>query len=100
METPQTPHHNGKPRGTRDVKVDRESHPGWITALDRLPARGEHVHTHEGGAKVVAILGKTSVGGRLIELAMDDGRKHPFFAAAANILVERDAPVEGDAEKV
>jgi len=81
-----------KPRGTRDVQVDRASHPDWVTAEDRLPARGEHVHTHEGSAIVVAILGKTGGGGRLIELAMDDGRKHPFFAAAANVLVEREAP--------
>src|SRR4030095_1598622 len=66
-----------KPRGVRDVRVDRTAHPDWVTALDRLPARGEHVHTNEGGATVVAILGKTQVGGRLLELSMDDGRKHP-----------------------
>ena len=82
-----------KPRGVRDVRVDRAAHPEWITALDRLPARGERVHTLEGPATVVAILGKTQGGGRLLELAMDDGRKRPYFAAAANILVERDAPV-------
>jgi hypothetical protein len=83
---------NRKPRGTRDVKVDRATHPDWVTGVDRLPARGEKVHTHEGSATVVAIHGKTSAGGRLIELSMDDGRKHAFFAAAANVLVERVAP--------
>jgi hypothetical protein len=81
-----------KPRGTRDVKVDHAVHPDWVTGVDRLPGRGEKVHTHEGSATVVAIHGKTSVGGRLIELSMDDGRKHAFFAAAANVLVERVAP--------
>lgn len=84
-----------KPRGTRDVRVDRATHPEWVTAMDRLPGRGEHVLTHEGAATVVAILGKTSDGGRLIELAMDDGRKHPFFAASANVLVQPSAPLEG-----
>jgi hypothetical protein len=83
----------GKPRRTSDVRVDRSNHPDWVTAMDRLPGRGERVHTHEGSATVVAIHGKTSAGGRLIELSMDDGRKHAFFAAAANILVERVAPV-------
>ena len=79
------------PRGIRDVRVDPITNPGWITALDRLPSPGERVHTHEGGATVVAILGKTSDGGRLLELAMDDGRKHAFFAAAANVLVHPEA---------
>ena len=89
-----------KPRGTRDVRVDRAMHPDWITALDRLPKPGERVHTHEGGAKVTAILGKTSDGGRLLELSMDDGRKHPFFASSANVLVERYAPeAEGSTPK-
>ena len=81
-----------KPRGVRDVRVDRAAHPDWVTALDRLPERGEQVHTLEGGATVVKILGKTQGGGRLLELSMHDGRKHPYFAAAANVLVERDAP--------
>ena len=78
-----------KARGTRDVRVDRTTHPDWITALDRLPKPGEPVQTHEGSATVTAILGKTSDGGRLLELRMDDGRKHTFFAASANVLVQR-----------
>ena len=81
-----------KPRGVRDVRVDRAAHPEWITALDRLPARGERVHTLEGPATVVAILGKTEGAGRLLQLAMDDGRSHPYFAASANVLVEPVAP--------
>lgn len=78
----------GMPRERRDVRVDRAAHPDWVTAFDRLPSLGEHVLTHEGGATVAAIWGKTSDGGRLLELAMDDGRRHSFFAAAANVLVE------------
>ena len=79
-----------KPRGTRDVRVDRTTHPNLITALDRLPKAGERVQTHEGSATVKAILGKTSDGSRLLELAMDDGRKHAFFASSANVLVDRE----------
>ena len=81
-----------KLRGVRDVQVDRADHPEWVTALDRLPARGERVHTNEGSATVIAVLGKTQFGGRLLELSMDDGRTHPFFAAAVNVLVAPDAP--------
>ena len=84
--------HTGKPRGIRDVLVDPSSQPGWVTALVRLPERGEHVETSEGGATVVAILGKTAASGRLLELSMDDGRTHAFFAAAGNVLVRPTAP--------
>ena len=77
-----------KPRGVRDVRVDRTTHPDWVTALERLPTRGERVHTLEGPATVVAILGKTEGGGRLLQLSMEDGRTHPYFASAANVLVE------------
>jgi hypothetical protein len=85
--------HPGKPRGIRDVQVDPTSQPGWVSGLQRLPACGEQVETSEGAATVIAILGKTG-GGRLLHLAMDDGRKHPFFAAQANVLV-RPVPVGG-----
>ncbi|MSR36367.1 MAG: hypothetical protein EXR95_06950 [Gemmatimonadetes bacterium] len=85
---------HGKPRGVRDVRVDRADHPEWVTAVDRLPVRGERVHSHEGSATVVAVLGKTHAGGRLLELAIDDGRKQPYFAASANVLVEPVPPAE------
>lgn len=80
-----------RPRGMRDVSVDPRTDPDWITAPDRLPRPGERVLTHEGEARVVAICGKISNGGRLLELQMDDGRRHPFFAASGNVLVRRDA---------
>jgi hypothetical protein len=80
--------YGGPPRGTRDLRVDPEKCPGWITGAERTPAAGERVYTHEGTAVVVRVLGKTSAGGCLIELSMEDGRKAPFFAAAGNIMVE------------
>lgn len=80
--------HSGPPRGTRDLRVDPTKCPGWISGSERLPVPGERVYTHEGTAVVVRILGKTGAGGRLLELAMDDGRRHAFFAAAANIMVQ------------
>lgn len=64
-----------------------------MSGAERLPAAGERVYTNEGTAVVVRILGRTSSGERLLELAMDDGRKAPFFAAAANIRV---SPAGGD----
>ena len=98
--------YTGPPRGMRDVRVDPEKCPGWVTGAVRLPAPGERVYTNEGMALVVRVLGKTSAGGRLLELSMDDGRKPAFFAAAANVMVQRrdgtpdestsQATIEGD----
>jgi len=79
--------HRGKPRGLKDVRIDPTSCPeGWVSGSERLPVKGERVHTSEGTGLVVKICGKTSKG-HLIELAMDDGRKPAFFAETLNILV-------------
>ncbi len=91
MDDAPTPY-EGPPRGRRDVRVDPDQHPGWISGMERLPSPGERVFTHEGAALVVRVLGKTSGGGRLLELSMDDGRKPAFFAAAANVLVRPEKP--------
>lgn len=74
------------PRGAVDLRVDAGQCPGWVRASERLPAAGERVYTNEGTAVVTRILGRTG-SGRLLELAMDDGRRVPFFAAAANVMV-------------
>ncbi len=75
------------PRGLRALRVDPDRFPGSVSGAERLPSPGERVYTNEGTAVVVRLLGRTGSGGRLLELAMDDGRKAPFFAAAANIRV-------------
>lgn len=80
--------HVGPARGIRDLRIDPALYPGCVSGTERVPRPGERVHTIEGTARVVRLLGKTGAGGRLLELAMDDGRKPPFFAAAANVLVE------------
>ena len=78
--------HRGKPRGIRDVRVDPEICPGWVSGSERLPIKGERVHTSEGTGVVVRVCGKTSKG-HLLELHMDDGRKPAFFAETLNIMV-------------
>ena len=69
------------------LRVGAGEHPDWPTGLERLPAIGERVHCTEGIAEVVRVLGKTSDGSRLLELALPDRPRQPFFAAASNVLV-------------
>lgn len=67
-----------------------EERPDWVSATTRLPAVGEQVCCAEGMAEVSKILGKTSDGSRLLELILPDRPRHPFFAAASNVLVAPD----------
>jgi hypothetical protein len=67
-----------------------EERPDWISGTERLPALGEQVCCTEGMAELTRILGKTSDGSRLLELVLPERPRHPFFAAASNVLV---APV-------
>ena len=60
---------------------------GWLSGVERLPAVGESVQCTEGLAQVTKILGKTGDGSRLLELTLPDRPRHPFFAAASNVLV-------------
>ena len=69
------------------MKVIPEDRPGWISGMKRPPAMGETVYTHEGTGVVQRVAGRTSLSGRMLEITMDDGRKHPFFTTDANILV-------------
>ena len=72
----------GVRRGVGVWRVDPAHCPGSVSGAERIPAPGERVYTAEGTAVVVRLLGRTGSGGRLLELAMDDGRSEPFFAAA------------------
>ena len=74
------------PRRAAEVQVDMTLRPGWITGEVRLPGAGEEVYCAAGPAEVVRLLGKTE-SGRLLELKVNDGRRAPFFASAANVLV-------------
>jgi hypothetical protein len=60
---------------------------GWLSGVERMPAVGERVQCTEGLAQVTKILGKTGDGSRLLELTLPDRPRHPFFAAASNVLV-------------
>ena len=69
------------------LRIAADQHPGWASGADRLPAIGEHVQCTDGLAQVTRILGKTGDGSRLLELTLPDRPRHPFFAAASNVLV-------------
>jgi hypothetical protein len=65
-----------------------EPRPGWLSASEHLPVIGELVQCAEGMAEVVRIAGRTGDGSLLLELALPDRPvRHPFFAAASNVLV-------------
>jgi hypothetical protein len=69
------------------LRVSNSELPGWLSGSERMPAIGEHVQCTEGLAQVTKILGKTGDGSRLLELTLEDRPRHPFFAAASNVLV-------------
>jgi hypothetical protein len=64
-----------------------EERPDWINATVRLPDIGEQVCCADGMAELTRVLGKTSDGSRLLELVLPERPRHPFFAAASNVLV-------------
>jgi hypothetical protein len=64
-----------------------EERPNWISATVRLPDVGETVCCAEGMAEVSRVLGRTGDGSRLLELVLPERPRHPFFAAASNVLV-------------
>jgi hypothetical protein len=70
-----------------DLRVDPSARPGWVPCTEGNVAVGDEVYTAEGAAEVVRILGKTSEGGRLLELRLIGQAKRPFFAACANVLM-------------
>jgi hypothetical protein len=69
------------------LTVNHEARPGWVTAMDRLPAAGEEVFCTAGAGTVVRVLGRTGDGGRLLELKLAEGDGKPFFAASSNVLL-------------
>lgn len=78
---------NSRRMRAEDLVVNEDTHPGWVSGLDRLPATGEHVFSAGGMAEVVRVLGKTSNGSRLLELRLLDRVNPPFFVAASNVRV-------------
>lgn len=74
------------------LRVDEALWPGWISGSEQLPDVGDQVKCVEGSAQVVRVLGRTGDGSRLLELILPDRPRHPFFAAASNVLVAPRAP--------
>lgn len=69
------------------LRIDRTARPGWPTGAEQLPDVGDEVYCTEGIGSVVRLLGHTGDGSRLLELRLPGAEKHPFYAAASNVLV-------------
>ncbi len=69
------------------LRVAASERPGWVSGAEGPLAVGDCVHCADGVAEVVRILGRTGDGSRLLELALPDRPRQPFFAAASNVLV-------------
>jgi translation initiation factor IF-1 len=77
-------------------RIDRSTHPGWLTGAEVEPRPGDCVYCTAGRATVHRVLGKTGNGSRLLELRLPGSPRSSFFAAASNVLLEpRDVPTEG-----
>ncbi|HEY0021053.1 MAG TPA: hypothetical protein VGC13_32425 [Longimicrobium sp.] len=70
-----------------DLFVTAGDHPGWVSANERAFKVGDTVYCTGGEGVVVAVLGKTSDGSRLLEIRLSAEGARPFFAAASNVLV-------------
>lgn len=71
----------------KDLHIDKDANPEWISALEKTPCVGEIVMCTGGLAEVIKVRGKTGDGSRLVELKLVEGGAPPFFAACSNILV-------------
>jgi hypothetical protein len=76
------------PLNAGDLRVDRSARPDWATGLEVVPAVGQKVYCTAGMAEVVAILGKTGNGSRLLQLRLMERAGPTFHVAASNVLVE------------
>jgi len=76
------------------LRISSIDRPGWHVEPGRIPDPGDRVCCLDGLADVVRILGRTSDGGRLLELRCES-RPQPFFASSANILFGSDEEALG-----
>jgi hypothetical protein len=70
-----------------DFRVRLEDRPGWVWGTTRLPLAGEEIYCAAGQGTVTALHGKTGDGSRLVQVGIIGRDKHPFFAAASNVLL-------------
>jgi hypothetical protein len=70
-----------------DFRVRPEDRPGWVRGTTRLPREGEEIFCAAGHGTVTALHGKTGDGSRLVQIGLDGATKHPFYAAASNVLL-------------
>ncbi|MEX2583606.1 MAG: hypothetical protein WD766_10040 [Gemmatimonadota bacterium] len=71
-----------------EFRVSPEERPGWVLASERTPGVGQTVYCAGGEGTVISLHGKTGDGSRLLQIRLATEPKHPFFAAASNVLVE------------
>jgi len=74
------------------LRISSIEMPGWEPASGRVPAVGEEIQCVDGPAEVIAVLGRTSDGSRLLELRCTS-RPQPFFASSSNVLVRSEGTV-------
>ncbi|MGQ0561072.1 MAG: hypothetical protein ACT443_04265 [Gemmatimonadota bacterium] len=72
----------------RELHINGDAHPDWVSGLVKTPSVGEIVMCTAGLAEVIKVRGKTGDGTRLLELKLVDGSTPSFFAACSNILVQ------------
>jgi hypothetical protein len=72
----------------RELHINAEAHPEWISANEKQPTIGEIVMCTAGLAEVIKLRGKTGDGSRLLELKLVEGTAPPFYAACSNVLVK------------
>jgi hypothetical protein len=63
------------------------AYPGWLPGSEVAPRIGDRVYCTAGVAEVTKLCGKSSDGGRILELKLVETQAPPFFAASSNVLV-------------
>jgi hypothetical protein len=70
-----------------EFRVRQNDRPDWVRGTTRLPQAGEEIYCAAGAGTVTALHGKTGDGSRLVQIGLEADAKHPFYAAASNVLL-------------
>jgi len=80
-----------------DFRVSADDRPGWVRGTARTPVVGEEIFCAAGAGMVMALLGKTGDGSRLVQIGLASPANPPFFAAASNVLLRPGAAMASSA---
>jgi hypothetical protein len=86
------PYTPGAAQRLSEYRVLDSDHPGWERGDARGLKVGEAIYCAAGMGTVGAVHGKTGDGSRLVQVAFDEPRRAPFFAAASNLLLPPATP--------